>query len=92
MIRKYLVCGKRQIYLQSKNMDAYAEIGRVVELLMPVRDFWDLEKLVKDVNYYFAVGEAPAEVASSYKRVMRNSARFAVHEVDRGWLNGQKPK
>lgn len=90
MIRKFLVCGKRQIYLQSKNLDSYIEIGRVVELLMPVRDFWDLEKLVKDVNYFLSVGEAPAEVATSYKRVMRRSALYAVLETDRGWLNGLK--
>lgn len=90
MIRKYLICGKKQIYLQSKNIDSYNEIGKVIELIMPVRDFWDLEKLIKDVNYLLAAGEAPAEVATSYRKVLRRSARFAVRELDRTWLYGQK--
>ena len=90
MIRKYLVCGKKQIYLQSKNLDSYSEIGKVIELLLPVRDFWELEKLVKDVNYFMSAGEAQAEVASSYRRVLKRSAPFAVQELDRTWLHGQK--
>ncbi len=90
MIRKYLICGKKQIYLQSKNLDSYGEIGKVIELVLPVRDFWDLEQLVRDVNYFLAAGEAPAEVATSYRKVLRRSARYAVRELDRTWLYGQK--
>lgn len=86
MIRKYLICGKKQVYLQSKNIDAYDNIGRVIELIMPIRDFWDLEKLIRDVNYLMAAGEAPAEITNSYRKVLRRSAFFAVKEMDRTWL------
>jgi hypothetical protein len=90
MIRKYLICGKKQIYLQSKNIESYNEIGKVIELVLPVRDFWDLEKLIRDVNYLLAAAEAPAEIYTSYRKVLRRSARFAVKELDRFWLYGQK--
>lgn len=90
MIRKYLICGKKQIYLQSKNVESYTDIGRVVELLMPVRDFWSLENLVKNVNYLMAAGEPANEIVTSYRKVLRHSARFAVRELDRSWLYGYK--
>ncbi|MDQ3230989.1 MAG: hypothetical protein M3Q07_04140 [Pseudobdellovibrionaceae bacterium] len=90
MIRKFLICGKKQIYMQSKNIETYNEIGKVIELVMPVRDFWDLESLIKDVNYLLAAGEAQAEVATSYRKVLRRSARYAVREMDRTWLYGNK--
>lgn len=90
MIRKYLICGKKQLYLQSKNIEVYQEVGRVVELLMPIKDFWQLEGLIKDVNYLIAAGEPQAEVVASYRKVLKGSARFAVKEMDRLWLYGRK--
>lgn len=90
MIRKYLICGKKQLYLQSKNIEAYQEVGRVVELLMPIKDFWQLQDMIKDVNYLIASGEPQTEVVASYKKVLQGSARFAVKEMDRLWLYGRK--
>ncbi len=90
MIRKYLICGKKQVYLQSKNVESYQEIGKVIELLLPIDDYWVLESQIKDVNYLIASGEAQTEVTSSYRKVLLTSARFAVKEIDRVWLYGRK--
>ncbi len=92
MIRKYLICSKKNVYLQSKNSDSYETIGKVVELVLPIRDFWEIDKLVKEVNYQIASSEQQAEISNSYKRVMLRSAPFAVSEEDRNWLYGLKSK
>ncbi len=92
MIRKYLICSKKNVYLQSKNSDSYEAIGKVVELVLPIRDFWEIEKLVKEVNYHLSASEAQAEISNSYKKVMLRSAPFAVSEDDRKWLYGLRGK
>lgn len=90
MIRKFLVCGKKQVYLQSKNVESYQEIGKVIELLMPIQDYWNIENLIREVNYRLATGEAQTEVTESYRKVLLSSARFAVKEIDRVWLYGRR--
>ena len=86
MIRKYLICGKKQIYLQSKNSDAYPEIGKVVELLMPVTDFWNLERAIQKINYLTASDAPSVDVGGQYKKILGLSSGFAVVEADRQWL------
>lgn len=90
MIRKYLICGKKNIYLQSKVIDSYAEIGRVVELLLPVQDYWTLTDEIAEVNYLLASGEGTVEIARTYKKVLHISSKFAVKEQDRLWLYAAK--
>lgn len=90
MIRKYLVCGKKNLYLQSKVSESYGEIGRVIELLLPVHDFWALEDGIREVNYLLASSEAPVEVARNYKKILAISSKFAVKEQDRLWLYAAK--
>jgi hypothetical protein len=90
MIRKYLICGKRNLFLQSKISEKHGEIGRVIELLLPVHDYWALEDGIKDVNYLIASSEAPVEIARTYKKVLSISSRFAVKEQDRLWLYATK--
>ena len=87
MIRKYLICGTpNQVFLQSKNTDAYFEVGRVVEIILPIRDFWSLSSQIKNIHYMVASNESKTEVASAYKKLMKTSAPFAVKEEDRLWL------
>ncbi len=90
MIRKYLVCGKRQVFLQSKNSDAYADIGKVIELLMPVTEFWELEKEIGKINYLTASDAPSVDVGGQYKRILGLGAKFAVMEADRVWLYEHK--
>ena len=90
MIRKYLVCGKKQIYLQSKNTDAYADIGKVIELLLPINDFWALEKEIDQINYLTASDAPTVDIGGQYKRILKLSASFAVIEAERTWLYEHK--
>lgn len=85
MIRKFFICGK-QLYLQSKNLESYNDLGTVIELLLPIDEYWELEKEVKEVNYLVAAGENTAEVTSAYREALQRAARHAVKEKERVWL------
>ena len=69
MIRKFLICGKQQMYMQSKNLDSYREIGKVIELLMPVKSYWVITEELKLANYQMSAGESPAEVMVTYRKI-----------------------
>ncbi|MBC7659604.1 MAG: hypothetical protein H7249_07835 [Chitinophagaceae bacterium] len=86
MIRKFMICGKKQIYIQSKNSDGYTDIGKVIELLLPINDFWELEKEVKKINYLTASDAPSVDVGGQYKKILGISSGFAVVEADRLWL------
>lgn len=86
MIRKYLICGKEQIFLQSKNIDTYNELGKVIEVLYPIRDFWRIKSELDELEYLISSGEASTEIASAYRKILKSSARWAVNEEDRAWL------
>ncbi|NRA67812.1 MAG: hypothetical protein HRU19_25250 [Pseudobacteriovorax sp.] len=88
MIRKFLICGKQQLYLQNQIIEGFNEIGKVIELMMPIRDFWELEDRIKEVNYLLSSGEPSNEVVTSYKSAVKYSAPFAVKEDDRNWMVG----
>lgn len=90
MIRKFLICGKKNLYLQSKIIESYADVGRVVELLMPIQDYWALNDEIHEVNYLLASDEGTVEIARSYKKVLGMSSKFAVKEQDRLWLYATK--
>lgn len=90
MIRKYLICGKRQVYIQSKNNEAHAELGKVMELVMPITDYWVLENEVKMINYLTASDAPAVDVATQFKRILRASHNFAVLEADRHWIYERK--
>ncbi len=90
MIRKFLVCGKKQIFIQSKTTDAYAAIGKIVELLMPVNDFWEIEKQINKINYLNASDAPNVDVGGQYRKILSLSCHFAVLEADRRWLNEHK--
>ena len=85
MIKKFLIAGK-QLYFQSKNVESFNELGTVIELEMPIQNFWVAEDNMKYANYLLASGEASAEVLSVYKKIFAMCAPFAVFEKDRNWL------
>lgn len=90
MIRKYLVCGKRQVYLQSKNHESHATVGKVIELLLPINDFWVLEKEVQKINYLTASDAPSVDVSGQYKKILGASYSFAIIEEDRKWIHEHK--
>ena len=85
MIKKFLICGK-QLYFQSKNMESFAELGNVVELIMPIQVYWSAENQMKYANYLIAAGDASAEVMAIYKKIFTICAPYAMFEKDRNWM------
>lgn len=90
MIRKYLVCGKRNVFLQSKNSESHNEIGKVVELLLPITEFWALENEIRKMNYLTASDAPSVDVSGQYKRILKASYSFVVIEADRQWIYERK--
>lgn len=86
MIRKFLVCGKQQLFLQNQLREGFGEIGRVIELIMPIREYWTLEGKVKEVNYLLSSGDSSPEVSSHYKSAVKFSISYALREEDRAWM------
>lgn len=86
MIRKYVICAKDHVYIQGKTTETISEIGRVVELILPIRELWNLEKEVKEIRYLSSNRESNVDFASTYKRLLRLIAPYAVREEDRLWL------
>ena len=86
MIRKFFVVGK-QLYLQSKNLEAYQDLGRVIELELPIESFWEMDKLIKKANYLKASGESTPEILDFYKKIFKLSSKFALYEKERHWLS-----
>lgn len=86
MIRKFLVCGKTTVHLQSKHSEGYRHVGTVHELLLPVRTLWDIEDLIGKIRGEMAAGASSLEVDHYMKNIYKISARFALYEVSRIWL------
>lgn len=85
MIRKFLVCGK-QLFLASKKLEESGARTPTVELLMPIKLFWDVEKLLKQIDYSIAAGEDPVLINELYRKVYTKVAKYAVTEKDRVFL------
>ena len=61
-------------------------MGPVVELLLPIDDWWKLEEELKVANYLIAAGESTADVGASYKKIYAICAQYAIRESERKWL------
>lgn len=88
MIKKFLVVGKH-VYVSSKPMEMREEGTVEMELLLPIKVFWQLEDQMKDADYYLANGDDKVVVNDLYKNVFKLVGPYAVHEKDRFWLHAQ---
>lgn len=86
MIRKYLVCS-RPLFISTKRLDEHGNKAPVVELLLPLKIFWEVEELLKTMDYLIASNEDPLLVTDSTKKVFKKVAPYAVHEKDRTFLH-----
>lgn len=80
MIRKFLICGK-QPFLASRQIEAAT--GPVVEIFVPVQIFWQIQELIKKIEYMISASEDPVVINELQTRVYAKLARYAVHEKDR---------
>ncbi len=53
---------------------------------MPIKLFWDIEQLLKRIDYLVASGEDPVLINEIYRKVYVKVAKYAVHEKDRIFL------
>lgn len=85
MIRKFFIVGKK-LYLQGKNMDGYSDLGHVIELSIPIETYWELEDLLKEIDYMRSAGASQAEIFERYREVFGVCAPYAIFEKERKWL------
>lgn len=85
MIRKYLVCGK-QVFLSSKKIEDTGQKIPVLELLLPINLYWDVEKLLQRLDYLIASNEDPVLVNEHTKLIYKTVVKYVVHEKDRVFL------
>ena len=83
MIRKFLICGK-QPFLAARQIEATT--APVVEVLVPVQLFWEIQELIKKIEYLVSASEDPVVINELQVRVYGKLARYAVHEKDRMML------
>ena len=88
MIKKFLVVGK-QVYLQTKRPELMNEQNTVIELLLPIEEYWKVESKLKHTNYLQASSEPQGEVVGSMRDLFKLCAPYAVLEKDRMWLYGR---
>lgn len=58
----------------------------MIDLELPIRSFWEAERILKHADYLIASGEEPIEVREAYNRFFRIVATYAINEKDRVWL------
>ena len=55
----------------------------MVELLLPVNIYWEVEDLLKKVDYLLSTHEDPVLINEHYQKVLRKVASYVVSERDR---------
>jgi hypothetical protein len=85
LIRKYLICS-RHLFLSSAKHDEPGNKVPIVELLLPIKDFWELEELMKSMDYLIASNEDPILVNETVQKIFKKVAPYAVNEKDRIFL------
>lgn len=56
---------------------------------MPIEEYWELEKELKEATYLLSTGASAPELKAAYKKVYVRAAAYAVHEKERTWLYDQ---
>lgn len=76
----------KQLFFASQAPDPHLELGRVIELKMPIEVFWEAEKVLKKVTYLSASGEPLTEINVEVNRLYQLLAPFCVDEANRIWM------
>jgi hypothetical protein len=59
---------------------------KVIDLQLPIRTFWESEKILKHADYLVASAEDNLEVRECYTKLLRLVAPYAINEKDRNWI------
>lgn len=55
----------------------------MIELLLPLDLFWEMENLIKKVNYLTAAGEDLVLINENLRKILQKASYFTVREADR---------
>lgn len=56
-------------------------------MMLPLDAFWELEDLIKRVNYLTAAAEDPVVIMELWQKTFRKASRYCVNERDRNFIN-----
>ncbi|MEZ4741645.1 MAG: hypothetical protein R3B45_04235 [Bdellovibrionota bacterium] len=59
---------------------------KVIEIEIPIRDYWQSQDLLKHADFLVANSENIAEVREVYRRFFKLVAPYAISEKDKIWL------
>lgn len=87
MIRRYLVYGK-QLFLTSRRLEEAEGVkAPIVELLLPLKLFWELEETLKRIDYMIVTNEDPVVVNDWQRKVLQKIVSYTTTEKDRATIN-----
>ncbi len=74
------------MYLSNKraeegNLDK--NLPPVVELLLPIEVYWELQEQFKLLEYYVSANDDPTAISELTGKIIRKVMPYAVHEKDR---------
>lgn len=78
--------GRQIYYTATKPSSDLDESVRVIDLQIPLRTYWESERLLKQADYLIASAEENSEIREYYARLLRLVAPYAINEKDRTWL------
>lgn len=81
-----MICSQKELYLQTKLGDRASDIGKVVELLLPIRKYWELKEKIQQSLYHLDNDEDESEFIKIKKSVLKACTPYAKSEDDRKWL------
>lgn len=71
------------MYVASQPPDPHLELGQAIEILMPIKVYWDVQKVQKKIDFLHASGSTQAENNSELKNLLSLIAPWIVDETKR---------
>ena len=64
----------------------------VLDIVMPIRVFWQVKDVLRRIDYHYASQEHPLVIQETLRQIFRLIAPYAIFEKDRVWLHEQVAK
>ena len=77
------------MFLTSKKLEDVSAKTPTCELLIPVQLFWEVEQLLKRLDYLIASHEDPVIINDLSLRIYRKVVKYVVSEKDRLLLHAR---
>lgn len=73
--------------MSSKKLEDYGTKAPVLELLLPISLYWEVESLLKRIDYMLSASEDPVLITDLTQRIYRKVQKYVVTEKDRAILH-----